>query len=143
MRAEDAAYCGGMSAHHYFRDFAYCEFVMLPWLLVVALVSRHRGRVGGSRELRTSAFLCNEGINRRMADVDAVLKRISALYTSQALPHDAVDGLFLEFDAWRFNLRKSNTESLLRLNEETRADEKILHDKTQELMRKISSGRGA
>lgn len=126
MREVDAVYGGEMSAHHYFREFLYCDSGMIPWLLAAELVCR-AGRplgalVGGMR----AAFPSSGEINFHLADPDAALARLEARYLAEAESVDRLDGLSLSFPDWRVNLRKSNTEPVLRMNLETRGDRALL-----------------
>jgi phosphomannomutase len=134
MRLEDAVYGGEMSAHHYFRDFAYCDSGMIPWLLVAELVSRAGRPLSALVEECMAAFPASGEINRSLADPPAVLARIEAHYQARALAVDHTDGLSMEFDRWRFNLRASNTEPLVRLNVESRGDAALMEAKTAELL---------
>jgi phosphomannomutase len=134
MRLEDAVYGGEMSAHHYFRDFAYCDSGMIPWLLVAELVSRAGRPLSALVEERMAAFPASGEINRSLADPPAVLARVEAHYRDHALAVDHTDGLSMEFDHWRFNLRASNTEPLVRLNVESRGDAALMEAKTAELL---------
>jgi phosphomannomutase/phosphomannomutase/phosphoglucomutase len=134
MRLEDAVYGGEMSAHHYFRDFAYCDSGMIPWLLVAELVSRAGRPLSALVEERMAAFPASGEINRSLADPPAVLARVEAHYRDRALAVDHTDGLSMEFDRWRFNLRASNTEPLVRLNVESRGDAALMEAKTAELL---------
>jgi phosphomannomutase/phosphoglucomutase len=122
MRAEDALYGGEMSAHHYFRDFFYCDSGMIPWLLVAALMSATGKTLAQLVDQRITAFPCSGEINYQVADVAATLQRVRERLLPQALALDEADGLSLDFGSWRMNLRGSNTEPLLRLNVEARAD---------------------
>jgi phosphomannomutase/phosphoglucomutase len=122
MRAEDALYGGEMSAHHYFRDFFYCDSGMIPWLLVAGLMSEAGNTLAELVDLRIKAFPCSGEINYQVADVAATLQRVRERLLPQALALDETDGLSLDFGLWRMNLRGSNTEPLLRLNVEARAD---------------------
>ncbi len=123
MRQEDAVYGGEMSAHHYFRDFAYCDSGMIPWLLIAELMSRSGQPLAELVEARMAAYPCSGEINYRVDDAASVTERVRAHFAPQALKQESVDGLSLEFAHWRFNLRSSNTEPLLRLNVETRAQQ--------------------
>jgi phosphomannomutase len=134
MRAENALYGGEMSGHHYFRDFAYCDSGMIPWLLVLEIMGRSRQPLSALVAARMARYPCSGEINRTVADPDQVLHRVEALYQVAAVACDRTDGLSLEFPAWRFNLRKSNTEPVLRLNVETRQDQALLKAKTDELL---------
>ncbi|MFU8821728.1 MAG: phosphomannomutase [Gammaproteobacteria bacterium] len=134
MRLEDAVYGGEMSAHHYFRDFAYCDSGMIPWLLVAELVSRAGRPLSSLVEERMAAFPASGEINRSLTDPPAVLARVEAHYRDRALAVDHTDGLSMEFDGWRFNLRASNTEPLVRLNVESRGDAALMEAKTAELL---------
>jgi phosphomannomutase / phosphoglucomutase len=138
MRGEDAIYGGEMSAHHYFRDFAYCDSGMIPWLLVAERLCKSGISLADMLEQRMVAYPCSGEINFTVTDAAAAVARVKAFY----LPHqpviDFTDGLSFQFDQWRFNLRSSNTEPLLRLNVETRADAMLLASKTDELARLIN-----
>ncbi|HGM7335152.1 TPA: phosphomannomutase [Stenotrophomonas maltophilia] len=133
MRAEDAIYGGEMSAHHYFRDFAYCDSGMIPWLLIAALVSQTGTPLGELVADRVKAFPCSGEINFRVEDAKATVTHVLAHYQADAPLLDHTDGVSAEFADWRFNLRSSNTEPLLRLNIETRGDAVLLARRTQEL----------
>ena len=122
-----------MSAHHYFRDFAYCDSGMIPWLLVAELISHSGKSLSELIKERVAAFPCSGEINFTVTDAPACLKAIEEHYKATANKTDYTDGLSLEFDDWRFNVRASNTEPLLRLNVETRADSALMELKTQEL----------
>ena len=138
MRAENALYGGEMSAHHYFRDFACCDSGMLPWLLVARLLSRSGKDLASLVEERMKAFPCSGEVNSRVDDIPAVLARVEARYA--ALPGaklSRIDGLSIAFPDWRFNLRGSNTETVLRLNVESRGDASLMQEKTAELLREI------
>ncbi len=135
MRQENAVYGGEMSAHHYFRDFGYCDSGMIPWLLVCSLLSRKGGRLSELVSERIAAFPVSGEINNKVAEPDAVIARIKDTYSVGKM--DFTDGLSVAFPNYRFNMRKSNTESLLRLNVETRGDTVLLREKTQEILRLI------
>jgi phosphomannomutase / phosphoglucomutase len=122
MRQEDAIYGGEMSAHHYFRDFAYCDSGMIPWLLVAQLISQTGKSLSQLVGERMAAFPCSGEINYRVKDAPATVDRVLAYYAPLKPQIDKVDGISLEFPDWRFNLRSSNTESLLRLNVESRGN---------------------
>jgi phosphomannomutase len=134
MRAENALYGGEMSGHHYFRDFAYCDSGMIPWLLVLEVMCRAQQPLSALVRERMAGYPVSGEINRKLADPDAALQRVEAFYQADAAAIDRTDGLSLEFPAWRFSLRKSNTEPVLRLNVETRQDEVLLREKTAELL---------
>ncbi|MCI0749346.1 MAG: phosphomannomutase [Nevskiales bacterium] len=138
MRAENAVYGGEMSAHHYFRDFAYCDNGNIPWLLVAGLISEHGRPLSERVAARIKKFPASGEINRRVRDISAVLQRIEARY-AQGARVDRTDGISLEFDRWRFNLRGSNTEPVLRLNVESRGDKALMEAKTRELLALIDS----
>jgi len=139
MRQEDAIYGGEMSAHHYFRDFAYCDSGMIPWLLVAALISRSGQSLAALVDQRMRAFPCSGEINFQVADAPAKIRKIVASYAQQHPVLDETDGVSLAFADWRFNLRSSNTEPLLRLNVETRGDAELLERRTAELRALIDS----
>ena len=122
MRLEDAIYGGEMSAHHYFRDFAYCDSGMIPWLLVAALMSEAGKTLAQLVDERIAAYPCSGEINYRVDSIAAAIDRVRAHFAPQNPTVDTTDGLSMDFADWRFNLRSSNTEPLLRLNVETRRD---------------------
>ncbi|SFT77443.1 phosphomannomutase [Selenomonas sp. GACV-9] len=136
MRAENAIYGGEMSAHHYFRDFSYCDSGMIPWLLVLELLSKSGKSLSELMKERMERYPCSGEINSKVKDADEVLQRIEAEYGPQGKVMK-VDGLSVDFGNWRFNLRKSNTEPVIRLNVETRQDEVLMKEKTTELLAKI------
>ena len=137
MRAENAIYGGEMSAHHYFRDFAYCDSGMIPWLLVLELLSQADGKsLSDLMKERMESYPCSGEINSKVKDADDVLARIEVEYGSQGKV-TKIDGLSVEYDNWRFNLRKSNTEPVIRLNVETRQNTSLMKSKTEELLNKI------
>jgi phosphomannomutase len=134
MRLEDALYGGEMSAHHYFKQFRYCDSGMIPWLLAAQLIcvsGRGLAELVGAQQ---AAFPVSGEINRRVSDPDAVLAAVEESYVAGSARVDRVDGLGVEFPLWRFNLRKSNTEPVLRLNVETRGDAALMQAKTAELL---------
>src|SRR5690554_295888 len=122
MRTENAIYGGEMSAHHYFRDFAYCDSGMIPWLLVTALMSQTGKTLAQLVDERIAAYPCSGEINYRVADVAGTIERVRSHFAQHRPATDTTDGLSMEFADWRFNLRGSNTEPLLRLNVEARGN---------------------
>jgi phosphomannomutase len=135
MRLENAVYGGEMSAHHYFRDFGYCDSGMIPWLLVASLLSEEGKNLSELVTDRMAAFPVSGEINNRVDDPDAIIARIEKEYG--AGEKDYTDGLSIAFPKFRFNIRKSNTEPLLRLNVESRGDVLLLAEKTDELLSHI------
>lgn len=134
MRLEDAVYGGEMSAHHYFRDFAYCDSGMIPWLLVAERICLTGEPLAQMVDQRLAAYPCSGEINFEVADAAAMLRRLEERYASRpGAVVDHTDGLSVEQADWRFNVRVSNTEPLLRLNVETRGDDRLLATMTQEL----------
>jgi phosphomannomutase/phosphoglucomutase len=140
MRVEDAVYGGEMSAHHYFRDFAYCDSGMIPWLLIAERVSRSGLSLASLVEAQQRAYPCSGEINFRVTDAPDVIDRIMSFYRDQDPRVDTTDGISLEFAEWRFNLRVSNTEPLLRLNVESRKDEGLLQLRLSQLKALIEKG---
>lgn len=134
MRAEDAAYGGEMSAHHYFRDFAYCDSGMVPWLLISKLISETGQSLAQLVDERMQAFPASGEVNRRVDDAEAVIADISERFLPEAVSTDHTDGLSLEFNDWRFNLRRSNTEPVIRLNVESRGLPDLMEEKTALLL---------
>ena len=134
MRAEDAVYGGEMSAHHYFRDFFYCDSGMIPWLLVMELITRSGKPLSALVGEMVEAYPSPGEINRKIADPAAAIQRVREHYEGSALLVDETDGISMEFAQWRFNLRMSNTEPVVRLNLETRGDRDLLAKYEQELL---------
>lgn len=137
MRAEDAVYGGEMSAHHYFRDFAYCDSGMIPWLLVAALMSQTGKTLAQLVDERIAAFPCSGEINYQVDNVNSSIEKILAYYLPQQPTVDRTDGISVEFADWRFSLRGSNTEPLLRLNVESRAQQALVDERVAEIERLI------
>jgi phosphomannomutase / phosphoglucomutase len=133
MRAENAVYGGEMSAHHYFRDFAYCDSGMIPWLLIAELVSQSGRPLAEWVDDRMLAFPCSGEINFRVTDAKASIGRVMSHYAALDPALDFTDGVSAEFPEWRFNLRSSNTEPLLRLNVESRDNAELMREKTAEI----------
>ena len=133
MREENAIYGGEMSAHHYFRDFSYCDSGMIPWLLVLELLSNTDKTLSELMQERMDRYPCSGEINSKVKAADEVLKRIEEEYGPKG-KITRIDGLSVEFEDWRFNLRKSNTEPVIRLNVETRQNEELMQKKTSELL---------
>ena len=139
MRAENAVYGGEMSAHHYFRDFAYCDSGMIPWLLVAALISESGKPLSALVDERMHAFPCSGEINSRVADTKALLADVYGRYQPKAVLVEEVDGISMDMGDWRFNLRMSNTEPVVRLNVESRADIALMERMRDELLSVIRS----
>ncbi|MDH3339611.1 MAG: phosphomannomutase, partial [Gammaproteobacteria bacterium] len=134
MREVDGAYGGEMSAHHYFREFAYADSGMIPWLLVAELVSATGKSLSELVGERQAKFPASGEINRQVGDAAATLQKLHDAYASDALSVDDTDGYSFEFADWRFNIRMSNTEPVVRLNVESRADEALMRQKTEEIL---------
>ncbi|MDG1693865.1 MAG: phosphomannomutase CpsG [Porticoccaceae bacterium] len=139
MRSEDAVYGGEMSAHHYFRDFFYCDSGMIPWLLVLELVSKTGNPLSELVKKMVEAYPSPGEINRKVSDANQVIATVTKKYESQALVIDTTDGVSMEFPEWRFNLRMSNTEPVIRLNIESRGDKQILQENQNALLALIES----
>lgn len=137
MRLEDAVYGGEMSAHHYFKDFAYCDSGMIPWFLVLEIMSREDKSLSALMEERMSKFPVSGEINRKVTDAGEIMRFIEQKYAVGNAVVDHTDGLSVEFDTWRFSLRMSNTEPVLRLNVEAKGDAVLMQRKTQELLDSI------
>ncbi len=139
MRRENAIYGGEMSAHHYFRDFAYCDSGMIPWLLVAGLISERGESLSQMVDTCTAAYPCSGEINRTVNDPPALLQAIEERYAPGAVTVEHVDGLSVSFADWRFNLRCSNTEPVVRLNVESRGEHSLMAEKTAELLALIDA----
>lgn len=133
MRKEDAIYGGEMSAHHYFKDFAYCDSGMIPWLLIAELVSKTGKTLSQLVAERVAAYPCSGEINYKVSDVPSVLEKVMKHFAPLNPQVDKTDGVSLEFDNWRMNIRASNTEPLLRLNVESRGDADLVWMKVKEI----------
>ncbi|HFK2947513.1 TPA: phosphomannomutase [Stenotrophomonas maltophilia] len=133
MRAEDAVYGGEMSAHHYFREFAYADSGMIPWLLIAQLISESSRSLADWVEDRMAAYPCSGEINFKVADAKAAVARVMEHFAARSPALDHTDGISADFGDWRFNLRSSNTEPLLRLNVEARGDAALMQARTDEI----------
>ncbi|NJD56877.1 MAG: phosphomannomutase [Nitrospirae bacterium] len=134
MRAEDAVYGGEMSAHHYFRDFAYCDSGMIPWLLVAEIMSVSGKRLSELVGERMALFPASGEINRTLKDPAAAISSVENTFIARAQMTNYTDGLSMEFEDWRFNLRSSNTEPVVRLNVESRGDDALMRAMTFEIL---------
>jgi phosphomannomutase len=134
MRLENAIYGGEMSAHHYFRDFAYCDSGMIPWLLVAQLISQRGKGLSTMVAERMAAYPCSGEINSHIEDPAAAIAKVGLHFEGQALDVEHIDGLSMSFADWRFNLRMSNTEPVVRLNVESRGDVSLMEEKTKLLL---------
>lgn len=139
MREVDGVYGGEMSAHHYFRRFAYCDSGMIPWLLVAQILSRSGQPLSRLVGERIALFPVSGELNYRVPDARATIAAFDSRYAPQALKVDRTDGISYEFEQWRFNLRTSNTEPLIRLNVEARGSEELMRSKTDELFTLLES----
>jgi phosphomannomutase len=139
MRLENALYGGEMSAHHYFRDFYYCDNGNIPWLLITQLLCAENQPLSRLVAEKISAFPCSGEINLTVENSTKILLELHRKYAEHAESIDEIDGLGVNFKTWRFNVRTSNTEPLLRVNIETKADKQLLTEKTQELLNFIKN----
>jgi len=139
MRESKAVYGGELSAHHYFRDFSYCDSGMIPWLLILELLSVSDCSLGSLIERMYNYFPSSGELNFKINSPDKIFALIKNQYLSSSIGFSDLDGLSLEFDDWRFNLRKSNTESLVRLNIECKSDKSLLNKKISELSKILNS----
>ena len=134
MREVDGIYGGEMSAHHYFRDFSYADSGMIPWLLVAELMSVTGKSLSELVGERMAMYPASGEINRQVEDARATLQTLHDRYAADALDVDDTDGYSFEFADWRFNIRMSNTEPVVRLNVESRGDESLMQEKTAEVL---------
>jgi phosphomannomutase len=137
MRDADAVYGGEMSGHHYFREFSYCDSGMIPWLLICQLMSQTGQPLSQMLEECINAYPVSGEINRIVDDPDEVIARIETYYEDTGCEKDYTDGLSMSFDEFRFNVRRSNTEPVLRLNVESRGNRTLMEAKTEELLQLI------
>jgi phosphomannomutase/phosphoglucomutase len=133
MRAEDAIYGGEMSAHHYFKQFAYCDSGMIPWLLIAELMSNTNQSLSELVEERMRIYPCSGEINFTVDDPKSTMEKVIDFYSAKNPVIDRTDGISLEFPDWRFNVRASNTEPLLRLNVESRGNKELVKAKVKEI----------
>lgn len=132
MREVDAIYGGEMSAHHYFRDFFYCDSGMIPWLLTLELLCTSGKSLSQLVGARLEKYPSPGEINSKLSDAKAAIERVKAAYSDAKI--ETVDGISVEYENWRFNLRSSNTEPVVRLNLETRGDKQLMQQKTDEIL---------
>lgn len=132
MREVNSIYGGEMSAHHYFRDNAYSDSGMIPFLLIMQLMSEEDKSLSDLVEEMIANYPCSGEINSTIADPAGKIKEIEKLYTGGKV--DKTDGFSIEYDDWRFNLRMSNTEPIIRLNVESKGDVLLMEEKTKELL---------
>ncbi len=142
MRDTDAVYGGEMSAHHYFRDFAYSDSGMIPWLLVLELLSKSNRSLSSLIAEMMMRYPISGEINRRVSDITAVLRSVESNYTTASTAISHLDGLSMEFYKWRFNLRASNTEPLIRLNVEAQHDRALMEQKRDEILALVGGEEG-
>ncbi|MDX1694838.1 MAG: phosphomannomutase [Ketobacteraceae bacterium] len=134
MREQDAVYGGEMSAHHYFKKFFYCDSGMIPWLMIAELICETGQTLSSLIDERISLYPASGEINRTIADAPSAISLIESRYNDSAKAISKTDGLSMDFDNWRFNLRMSNTEPLVRLNVESRRDGNLMRAKTEEII---------
>lgn len=139
MREEDAVYGGEMSAHHYFRDFAYCDSGMIPWLLVAELLAVKGQTLSQLVTERMQAYPCSGEINYKVNNAKEIIEKIEKSYNETCVKKEYVDGLSMEFSSYRFNIRTSNTEPLLRINLESRGDPAVLNTQLEFINKQILS----
>lgn len=140
MRKEDAVYGGEMSAHHYFKDFGYCDSGMIPWLLVLELLCKNNKSLSQFVSKMIKDFPSSGEINYTVQNASVTISEIENIFREDAIKIDYIDGLSMEFENWRFNLRSSNTEPLLRLNVESRGNEDLVIEKVKFIESIISAG---
>jgi phosphomannomutase len=138
MREVNAAYGGEMSAHHYFRDFGYCDSGMIPWLLLTQIMCSQNKTLAELVDERIEKFPVSGEINIKVANTEFVIGEVKDHFKNIQHKLDEMDGISMDFDTWRFNLRSSNTEPLLRLNVESRGDQLLMIQKRDELLEIIN-----
>ena len=139
MRDNDAVYGGEMSAHHYFRDFYYCDSGMIPWLLILEMISKEKMPLSQMIQKYRERYPVSGEINLKVNNTQTIIDSIKEYYLEDVLGVDETDGIGMEFEKWRFNLRASNTEPLIRLNVESYNNESLMNEKTRELVDRINS----
>ncbi len=141
MREVNAIYGGEMSAHHFFRDFGYCDSGMIPWLLISEIMTEQNKSMSQLVNERIEAYPVSGEINRTVGDAQKVIESVKKHFDDQSYEFDSTDGIGLTFDTWRFNIRSSNTEPLLRLNVESRGDIKLMEEKRDLLLNLIDQNK--
>ena len=139
MRDNDAVYGGEMSAHHYFRDFYYCDSGMIPWLLILEMISIEKMPLSQMIQKYRDRYPVSGEINLKVNNTKKIIELIKEYYLDDSSGVDETDGVGMEFEKWRFNLRASNTEPLIRLNVESYNNESLMNEKTKELVDRINS----
>lgn len=139
MRRVKGIYGAENSAHHFFREFSYCDSGMIPWLIVAQIMSEKGKHLGELVAEMEEEFPCSGEINLTVKNSDFILEKVKEKYGKDARRVDLIDGVGIEYEDWRFNLRPSNTEPLIRFNMETRGDRKLLEEKKKEIMDFIHS----
>jgi phosphomannomutase len=139
MRQADAVYGGEMSGHHYFRNFAYCDSGMIPWMVMAQHLSRTGKPLSSLVDERIKLFPSSGEINRKIGDVPGAVDAVRQRYQPGSVKIEHVDGLSIEHPRWRFNLRSSNTEPLLRLNVESRGEPDLMKEKTEEILELVAT----
>jgi len=139
MRDNDAVYGGEMSAHHYFRDFYYCDSGMIPWLLILEMISKEKMPLSQMIQKYRERYPVSGEINLKVNNTQTIIDSIKEYYLEDVLGVDETDGIGMEFEKWRFNLRASNTEPLIRLNVESYNNESLMNEKTRELVDRINN----
>ncbi|RIY34795.1 phosphomannomutase CpsG [Psittacicella gerlachiana] len=129
MREHQAVYGGELSAHHYFRDYFYCDSGMIPWLLIVELVQKTQLNLSEFVQKMREEFPCSDEMNFKVSDAQAAISRVKELFANQEKEVSTIDGLSYDFGTWRFNIRTSNTEPLLRLNVEAKGNRDLVNEK--------------
>ncbi|MDF1612711.1 MAG: phosphomannomutase/phosphoglucomutase [Stygiobacter sp.] len=132
MREVNAIYGGEMSAHHYFRDNFYSDSGLIPFLLILQLISEENKPFSSLVEEMVNSYPCSGEINSTIENPKEKLEQIKAKYSDGII--DELDGVSIEYPNWRFNVRLSNTEPLIRLNVESRGDKNLMEEKTKELL---------
>ncbi len=138
MRDADAIYGGEMSGHHYFRNFAYCDSGMIPWVVMAQHLSRTGKSLSSLVDERIKLFPSSGEINRKIGDVQGAVEAVRSRFQPGSVKVEKIDGLSIEHPRWRFNLRSSNTEPLIRLNVETRGDLPLMEERTAEILEVLS-----
>ena len=133
MRSHKAIYGGEISGHHYFREFSYCDSGMMPWLILIQFLSGQAESFSEIVKVRKNKFPSSGEININVKNFKMAEEKVCNFYRKEFVRRSSIDGLSLSFEKWRFNLRSSNTEPLVRLNIETKGDVDLLREKTREI----------
>ncbi|HOX10577.1 MAG TPA: phosphomannomutase/phosphoglucomutase [Candidatus Moranbacteria bacterium] len=134
MRKENVVFGGEMSAHYYFKDYFFCDNGLIPFVMMLEFLSTEKKTLSEiMTEMFWNKYFVSGEINSEVSDVKTKISEAKSKYSPQAKNVDETDGVSIEFEDWRFNLRGSNTEPVIRLNVEAKTKERM-EEKRDELL---------